>query len=178
MNTWKFALYLIFFLFSVHTYGQIDEYKLKAAFIERFTRFIEWPSDEKKHEKDDFVITVYGKNPFGGELKSLFSKVKIKNTRVKIYFANSLRDIKDTDILYIAEDKKDETNKIIEKFQNKPVLIIGDSPGMAHKGIHINMFIDNKKINFEINEKAFEKTGLKIDYHLLQYGRVVKNYND
>ena len=43
--------------------AQVPEYALKAEFLERFTRFVDWPGEHDP--RSPFVIGVYGSNPFG-----------------------------------------------------------------------------------------------------------------
>jgi hypothetical protein len=46
-------------------HAQTDEYLLKAGFLERFTRFIEWPGETNIADNTKpFVISVIGENPF------------------------------------------------------------------------------------------------------------------
>ena len=45
-----------------------DEYRVKAAFLYNFAKFVEWPPQAFKSPSDPIVIGVLGKNPFGDAL--------------------------------------------------------------------------------------------------------------
>ncbi|MCP4111057.1 MAG: YfiR family protein [Desulfobacteraceae bacterium] len=67
-------------------YPQLSDEVLKAAWLERFSRFVEWPEESGINDvSKPFVITVIGKNPFGKVLNQLYSTRKIKKWRSGIY---------------------------------------------------------------------------------------------
>jgi hypothetical protein len=41
-----------------------QEYKLKAAFLVNFSRFITWPEQSFAQEQQEFTLCVAGKNPY------------------------------------------------------------------------------------------------------------------
>ena len=69
-----------------------QEYRLKAAFIYNFARFIEWPDDAFADGKAPFVIAVVGDDPFNGALEQEISGKKVGGRSVVIrHFASSVR---------------------------------------------------------------------------------------
>src|SRR5438128_11210121 len=46
----------------------LSEYKVKAAFLYNFAKFVEWPQDAFRAPDDPFTICVLGENPFGNAL--------------------------------------------------------------------------------------------------------------
>lgn len=51
--------------------GSYEEYQVKAAFLHKFAKFIEWPSTAFSSESDPFMLCVSGKDPFGKALDTL-----------------------------------------------------------------------------------------------------------
>src|SRR5579863_9324570 len=45
-----------------------EEYRVKAAFLHNFPKFVEWPSQAFKNPADPIAICILGKNPFGDVL--------------------------------------------------------------------------------------------------------------
>ena len=158
---------------------EYDEYTVKAVFLERFTRFIEWPPDKQVDDiSKPFVIAVIGKNPFGPKLNNLYSKHKIKDKRVKVIYISRVNQISGSHILFISESEKKRLQRIVTYSKEKQVLTIGDSNGFAEKGVLFNFYIVNNQIKFEINEKAVRGSGLSINYLLLNVARVVDPAGD
>lgn len=155
-------------------HGQSTEYILKAGFIERFTRFIEWPSDSLQADTTKpFIILVLGKNPFGDGLEKFLSKTRIKDRKVVIRYASKLDTDKYYHMIFICDNMSREVNFILNYTHDKPLITIGETEGFGSKGVLINFFLENNKIRFEINQAAFRKTGLKISHMLLNSAKVI-----
>lgn len=155
--------------------AQVSESEIKAAYIERFTRFVEWPENALNNtQKTAFAITVLGENTFGSSLDNLFNQLKIKKRSVTIKYTHNYKEVLGADIVIICNSEKKELQKILDFISSKPILLISDSKGFAQKGTHINMYVDNSYIRYEINQKAIEKTGMKISSLLLASAKIVK----
>ena len=69
------------------------EYHVKAEFLTKIPKFIDWPKGTFSNPNEPFIITLVGKNPFGPYLRKLVKTRKIKNRRV------ILRHMKEQDSL-------------------------------------------------------------------------------
>ncbi len=88
-------------------FSQTSESEVKAAYIERFTRFIEWPTTDKNEKnKTSFVITIIGRNTFGPSLDNLFNNVKIDNLPVALNYVDNYKKIEKSDIIFICNSEK------------------------------------------------------------------------
>ena len=154
--------------------GEDFEYKLKAEFIERFTRFIEWPSGSSVREPDiPFDICIVGTNPFGEYLTSLARDVKIKNKPVRIVPINKDQHLEACNVLFITATESDHLEEIVAKTSKNPVLTVGDTPGFAQKGVLINFYRSGNYMRFEINNGAAHRSGLRFSSRLLKLARLV-----
>ncbi len=172
----KGAALLGIFLFILFTplpniNAQGNEYYVKAAYLEKFSRFTEWPSGSLSNE---FVITIIGRDPFKGALEEIALKYKFKNLPVRITHINEISELKKCNMLFIGELKKGNVSEITSAIKYKPVLLIGETKGYCEKGVHINFYLTDKgTIHFEINPAAIKRSGLKIDMYLLGVGKVI-----
>lgn len=154
--------------------GENIEYKVKAAYLERFTRFIEWPEETALSDTNqEFILGIIGKSPFESILEEDYAKQKIKNHYVQIREISDIKEISSCHILFICESENENLQNILAKTKTEPVLTIGDTEGYAQKGVLINMFLDSNKIRFEINYKAVQQSGLRISYKLLNVAKIV-----
>ncbi len=155
--------------------AQFDEYLIKAVFIEKFTRFIEWPKNSSVYNKSHpFKISVIGEDPFKGKLEEYYSDKEIKNKSVEIEYHESFNDSINCNILFVAEIDDDEIEDIISYAKIKSILTVSDTKGYAKKGIIINFFIDENKIRFEINEKSARDNNISISHLLLNTARIIE----
>ena len=165
---------LICLLWNGIIHAQTDEYIMKAGFLERFTRFIEWPGETNIADSTKpFVISVIGENPFDKKLDQFFKTTKIKNRRVEIRYISELEEIQNSHILFIAKSKQKQLSGILTLTQDKPILTVSDTDGFGKKGVLINFFMEQNKIRFEINKDAIQKSGLQISYLLLNVAKII-----
>lgn len=162
--------------FNLTVKGQSMEYTLKAAFIERFTRFVDWPDSVKIDDTTRvFVLGVIGKNPFGAVLNDFFINQKIKNKKVNIKYISDIEDINGCHFLFISESEKNSLTEILSFTEDKPILTVGDTPGFAKEGVGINLITEKDKIKFEINMKSVSDKGIKPSSQLLIYATAIYN---
>lgn len=154
-------------------YPQASESEVKAAYLERFTRFVEWPTDGKN--KTSFEITIIGKNTFGTSLDNLFFNVKINSLSVALKYTDNYKNIEESDIIFICNSEKKNLSQIIKVVKTKPILIISDSEGFAQKGTHINLYVDDKYLRYEINPEAIKISGLKVSSLLMSSAKIVSS---
>ncbi|MBE9469173.1 MAG: YfiR family protein [Bacteroidetes bacterium] len=168
----KYIILLLYLLFANALQAQVSEYNHKAAFIERFTRFIEWPNSI---ERDTFKLAVIGKTPLKATLSELFIDLKIKGHNVELIYTNNLNDLTKVNLIFISKSEKKRINEILAFTDKYPILTIGDSKGFCDKGVHINMYVDDNYIRYEINQDAIEKSDLKVSSQLLSSAKIIKS---
>jgi hypothetical protein len=158
--------------------GQEREYQIKAEFLERFTRFIKWPSDSTvSNPSSPFCLCVIGKNPYGTYLSELSSLVKIQKKQITLTEISSLDQIRPCNLLFISDSEKATLSSILAYTVDKPILTVSDSPGFAQRGVLINFYEDEGFVRFEINIRAVEKSRLRFSSRLLKLGRLVNQEN-
>jgi hypothetical protein len=149
------------------------EYQVKAEFIERFTRFIDWPAGAFADDKSPFVLCIAGTNPFGAYLDAFRRGRPIKNRAVTL---RSLVEPSDTDgchLVFVASDERKRLGEFIARTSHKPILTIGDSDGYARAGVLINLYLETRNIRFEVNVVAVKASGLKFSSKLLKLAHIV-----
>jgi hypothetical protein len=150
---------------------QVAEYQVKAEFIERFTRFVEWP-DAREPRSASFVIGVVGANPFDGYLERIARDRKIKGRGIEVRTV-AVDQAVDCDVVFIPSSERKNLAAILDKTHARPILTIGDTAGYAEKGVLINFYNAGDQVRFEINESAADRSGLKISSKLFKLARVV-----
>lgn len=172
------ALCLVVGLLAGLAQAQPSEYLLKAAFLEKFARFTDWPENHFNQEDNPsfFVISIIGKSPFHGALEQIYTKAEIKGKKVKIQYIDSVDQIPGSNILFICKSEINRLNRLIQFSQKLPILIVSDTKGFAQKGSHINLYIRaNGTLHFEINPEASKQAGLKIQLILLDIAKIIRN---
>ena len=151
------------------------EYRLKAEFIERFTRFIEWPERTENGIHSNFILCIAGKNPFGSYFENMARQVLIQNRRLDIRYGVTAEQMDGCNAVFISEPALSEIEKILAITMNEPVLTIADTPGAAQRGVMMNLYTEENRLRFEINRKTVERSGLRFSPKLLKRATIVND---
>ena len=158
-----FAIFTILSITTLPTDSYpIDELSLKIAYIERFTKFVEWP----QNSSEEFVIQIIGSTEFYNAMQEKFENHSIKNKKTSVIYSHDIDYDNLPQLLIIGNTRKVE--EIISKIKNKPILTVSNGTSMCEKGIMINLFIHEKRLRFEVNEQAIRNSGLYVNYRLMQ----------
>lgn len=150
------------------------EYVLKAGYIYHFTKFIKWSNKAKfEIENKGLRFCLVGEDPFESILNKFSKKLKRRNKKLLIVPKVSVEEMPQCHILYVSPSVKSNVDQILQRVKEHPVLVIGDTPGFAQKGVGINFFLQKNKIRFEINREALRRAGLVVSSELLNLGRII-----
>jgi len=148
-----------------------EEYVLKAAFLYRFTDYIDWGSSGAQTE--DFTIAVLGRSGITDPLIEIAKEKKAQGKRIVIKEYDNISDIVGCQIVFISGNNKQDVETAVSKMGDKPILIVAEQTDACAKGAHVNFLISDNKLKFEINPTAATISGLKISSQLLQHAIVV-----
>ncbi len=145
---------------------------MKAEFIERFTRFIDWPASAFTSPSAPFVVCAWGGGPLTSQLEQVVGRQPIKARPARFLHVESRDELKPCHLLYVATADRAVVRGIVASTRGKPVLSVGDQPGFVEEGVLINLFLDTKGfVRFEINLDTARLSGLKISAKLLRLAR-------
>jgi len=143
------------------------EYKLKAAYLLNFARFVYWPEEAFEKTGNNFNLCVYGESPFGENLDKLSSK-KILKRNIKLSYVKSLEESSACHIVFICSSEEAELENLITDLPDRIMLTVSDIEGFSAGGGMIEFVRVGNKIKFEINVKESTKQGIKYRSQLLE----------
>ncbi len=171
--------YLLISLLFSGIQSEEEEYSLKALYIKKINNYIEWSESEIKYKNSKFFkIGVIGKSPIYKTLKKTYKNQKLLNKNVKVFLVKDFNDLRTYNILFISNVNQKELATIIDKATNNNILLISDTKGFASYGIHINFYIKNDKLKFEINRNSLLDSGLSASSFLLSLAKIVNTKGD
>jgi hypothetical protein len=153
--------------------SQPGEYTVKAAFLYGFGQFVQWPSESFADSKAPFVIALVGEDSFGGALDEIAAKRTIQHRRIVVRrFATSEEYRGPCHIMFLSRSLTAEGQALLlKKTAGKPVLTVGETPGVTEKGGIVNFFVEGDRIRFEINAETARRAQLHMDAKLLNLGK-------
>ena len=154
----------------------VEEYKVKAAFLYNFTKFVEWPDSAFRDPSAPFVVAVLGDDPFGDALDVLKGKTA-QGRPIVVRRAASLDALGRFHLLFVATSEKSRLESVLPAAEAMHALTVGDAPGFRSQGGIIQLVRDGDRIGFEVNPDASRRAGLKISSKLLGLARAVGGGN-
>ena len=140
---------------------------LKAEFIERFTRFVDWET-----LPDTVTLCVVGDTPITAHLQKIARRQRIKNKPARV-FTVAAEDVDGCQVVLIAGDDSDQLHTVLARTAGRPILSIAEAPGAAKAGAIINLYFEDQHIRFEINTAAAKRGRLTLRSKLLKLARIV-----
>ncbi|MBF0153518.1 MAG: YfiR family protein [Magnetococcales bacterium] len=150
-----------------------SEPQVKVAYLYNFTKFVTYPEAVFLGDRNRFNICVLGENPFGDLLNFLAGK-SVQERKIQVHLHTRLEETSGCHLVFIAPSEAEKWVDIMAWFGERPVLLVGDTPGFAQRGGMINFIRVGDTLRFEINLKMANRCGLKISSSMLQIGRVVE----
>lgn len=154
------------------------EYKIKAAFIYNFIKFIDWQEHCLPEKNGTITIGVLGKNPFNNSFEPI-TKKKVKNKKVTVRYFPGFEKItdkislKECHVLFICGSEKDHLKDVVEIVKDSCILTVGEMDGLLKAGGIIKFSMHKKKVRFEINLTAAKRAKLEIRSQLLRLAKKV-----
>jgi hypothetical protein len=146
------------------------EYEVKAAFLLNFARYVTWPSAQ---HRPPFRICVLGPSPFGPHLESALSGETWEGGAMELHRVQDARDGRDCHVLYVPAAATARFIASAPQLAKLPVLTIGETRSFLMRGGMIQLFVDDHKVRFSVNQASAESAGLQVSSRLLRLAREV-----
>ncbi|MGH9327471.1 MAG: YfiR family protein [Terriglobia bacterium] len=155
--------------------GQVSEYAVKAAFVYKFSEFVEWPAGSFKSSNAPITICVLGENPFGNALEQITEGKFFAGRGFQVMHISSANTAKGCRVLFISRSEKKRLGPILSDLAQPGILTVGDTAGYAERGVMINLYLEGDKVRFEINPDAAARAGIKISSKLLSLAKITSS---
>ncbi len=164
---------------SLYAYGETssasasEEYKVKAAFLYNFARYVKWPSEAFVDDDAPVVVAVFGDDPFGSALVDALAGKQIGERRFVIERISAVDKLRPVHLLFVPDTSERDIGAIVEHYAGTSTLIVGDSLKTVEVNGSIGFFIEQKKVRFAINTAAIKRSNLEVSSQLLKLARIV-----
>jgi hypothetical protein len=152
---------------------EIDEYKLKAAFIFNFVKFVQWPGNSFQNAKQPTTICVLGQDPFAGSLAGTLAGRAIEGRPLIVRHIATAKQVSGCHVLFIGSGEDQRIHSVLAEIHTPGTLTIGESDLAGDGGVMIDFKLEGGKIGFDINLSAAQRAELKISSRLLSLARSV-----
>jgi hypothetical protein len=162
-------------LFPAGTRAQvIDEYRVKAAFIYNFAKFVEWPQQTFKTPADPIVICLLGQNPFGAALVDAVTGKAVEGRTFQVRQLNADQGAGGCQIVFVGASERKRVRAFLAEIKNGGVLTIGETDDFTSQGGMINFKIEAGRVRLQVSMDAADEARLRISSKLLSLAEIVK----
>ncbi|WP_242637476.1 YfiR family protein [Desulfobacter hydrogenophilus] len=156
----------------------LEEYRVKAAFVYNFTKLIQWPETAFDSEGKNFKIAVFGNEYLKEGFQTIDGKISTGRTISIQYLDPETNDYKKTlaenQIVFISRHTRlPQILKILSNIGDRPILTIGEVKNFSRAGGIIQFFTREDHLHFEVNINRAEAHQLKFSSRLLKLAVIV-----
>lgn len=152
----------------------VSEAAVKAGFVFNFIKFTQWPNGQEG-DRSPLVVCAVEQQPLEGQLALLKGRaVGLRTIDVRVQVPAS--EWKGCQVLFFSD--ADTGNKIdvaVRSLGNAPVLTVSDVPNFVQSNGMIGLRQEDKRMRFDVNLGAAQRTGLQLNSQMVQLaGRVLR----
>lgn len=166
----RWGLLLVALGLPLIAHGQALEYRVKAAFLFNFAKFVEWPADALP-EKVPLRVAIWAPGgPFEAMADALAGKEIAGHTLAVLpYDPQGARP----HILFVHTEAEPLPADLLPDLAAAHVLLIGESPGFAARYGIIGLVPRGDSLRFQINLAAARRAGLNLSGQLARLAEIV-----
>jgi hypothetical protein len=150
------------------------EYAVKAAYLFKFTPFIEWPSSAFAAPNSPFYVCVLGGDPFGATLDQAVSGHQVGDHPVKVRRLQSVDGASECHILYFATAHPPVAAAALNKLRGEPVLTVTEQ-NLGVSGGVIQFLVKDGHVRFTIDAGAAAANRMTISAKLLSLAASIRD---
>ena len=141
------------------------EYRVKAAYLFNFTKFIDWPAGALP-EKAALTICVAEPSPFGTTLAETIRGEQVGGRALETRIVHGAAGCH---VLFVPQGVSVEP--LLRDARTHPVLTVGETDEFLRQGGVVKFVREDGRIRFEINQDAAQRAQLRISSRLLRLSR-------
>lgn len=142
-----------------------DEYRVKAAFLFNFAKFIEWPPQAFAGQTASLTLCILGLDPFGNLLDDTLKGRAVSGRPIAI------RRIVDVEqgchLVFISSSERKRLALLTDQLRGASVLTVSEEAGFTNVGGMIELFTAGESVQFNIAPAAVERSGLHASARLV-----------
>ena len=150
------------------------EYRVKAAYLLNFTRYVEWPTSPASDGR--LSICVMGIDPFGRILDATVAGRTVQGRPLEVRRVQSASEASGCEVVFVSRETWRRNPGTLQALGNGGSLTVGESEQFAQGGGVIGFIIRDETVRFVVNDAARDRAGLRISSRMLSlaaaiYGR-------
>lgn len=152
---------------AAQTADSVLEYRVKAAYLLNFTRYVEWPSDAHASASAPIALCVHGINPFGPLLAGTVRGRTSQGRAIEVRHTKTAGDIAGCHVVFVSRAEWRRRPGLLAELARRGVLTVGEGAAFAEAGGVIGLVLEEGAVRFAANLAAGERAGLRLSSRML-----------
>jgi hypothetical protein len=153
---------------------EATEPALKAAFLYKFSFFVEWPQTAFATSDSPINLCIVGDDPFGTSLDGIVKGQKVGSRAIAVHRMNSISRNSGCHIVYLADGENSRFGEMLATLRGSNILTVTDENAEGNDVGMINFVMKDHRVRFVIDDAAAASGGLAISSRLLSLALEVK----
>jgi hypothetical protein len=169
------ALAAALLLASVPAFAQASEQAVKAAFIPKFIRYVDFPATAQPPADQPYYLCVIGRDPFGSLIDRAAASEVIDGHAVAVrrFTTTDVPAVAGCHIAFVAGASDPATASMLDTLRRLPILTITDDRTGRPRGM-VHFSVIDGRVRFHIDQAAASQRGINISSRLLALAVDVK----
>ena len=146
------------------------EYRVKAAYLYNFFKFVDWPSNITA-TGDAVQVCVAGADPFGRILDDSFANKATGGKPIRIIRLSGARNAAGCRVVFFGPMRRQALLEMLQRLDRSPVLSVGEGEDFLEFGGIVAFLVEDKKVRFKIEADRARRARLHISSQLLMLSR-------
>jgi hypothetical protein len=136
-----------------------------------FTRFVSWPAHSSLSNAAAFSIGVLDDEPLAAAVEAAVRGRTLGGRSFVVRRFRTAEDVVPCPVLYVGRRQSGSLARVQAILRGWPVLTVSDAEGFASRGGVIGLFLEDRRIRFEVAAAAARAAGLGVSSKLLRLSR-------
>lgn len=148
-------------------HGPDLEYRVKAAYLLNFTRYIEWPSTAFDGAGDPLRVCVLGSDPFDDALEQTFAGRTAQGRRIVVSRVEAPAQARACHVVFISGLEWERHPDVLAALKSPGLLTVGEGIRFAESGGVLSFIPVDRTVRFAVNLDASDGARLRISSRML-----------
>jgi len=153
------------------------ESSVKAAYLYKFSGYVEWPASSFEGATSPLVFGVIGDPEVADELERLTRSRQAGQRPVTVVRLRAFDHLPPVHVLFIGRSQADRLGALIRTAHDRPILVTTDTEHAIAQGSMINFNDVDGHVRFEVGLGAAKQAGLTLSSRLLAVALTVVTRN-
>jgi hypothetical protein len=149
------------------------EYRVKAAYLLNFTRYVEWPASAFATPEAPIVLCTLGQDPFGDQLEQTVAGRTSQGRPIVLRQVDGATTARGCHVVFLTYEEWRRRPDVLPALRGRGALVVGETREFAEDGGMISFVTVDRTIRFAVNLAAAGAEGLRVSSRMLALAMTV-----